>query len=226
MQEGAEDGAGHKELAWDEVWALKCFVQFSGNNSEVLRWGKNLQAPISRVLTEADRGHGSAPGKLLVLKGQSMGGGPGQLQAPPGTHPEHSSGAENTKQAHHVTRGLSAHTRPGGSHLQLVWEPAAGAQGGAAPTCWLGGGGHCAAALTCLGHAGQAPRSALLSLNPPRATCYVTPNDDRETEAEGRALSWGRQGLELGTLCAHYHTALPLSGSLCVWGGVGWGGGV
>lgn len=38
-----------------------------------------------------------------------MGGGPGQLRL----HwhaPEHSSGAENTKQAHHVTRGLSVHS--------------------------------------------------------------------------------------------------------------------
>lgn len=62
MQEGAEDGAGDKELAWGEVWALKCFVQFSGDNSEVLRWGTNLQAPISRVLTAADRGHGRLQG--------------------------------------------------------------------------------------------------------------------------------------------------------------------
>lgn len=63
MHEGAEDGVGDKELAWGEVWALKCSVQLSVT---ILRWGKNLQAPISRVLTEADRGHGPASGELLT----------------------------------------------------------------------------------------------------------------------------------------------------------------
>lgn len=54
-----------------------------------LRWGENVQAPVSRVLSEANRDPGPAPGKLLVRKGQRFGEWAGQLHAPPGIRPEH-----------------------------------------------------------------------------------------------------------------------------------------
>lgn len=86
--EGAEgdQGVGDKELAWGEEWTLKCSPQVTS-----LMLGRNLQASIDRVLTEAD-GALAAPS----TKGQRRGRRAWQPASPPGTHPESSLGAGNT----------------------------------------------------------------------------------------------------------------------------------
>lgn len=120
-----------------------------------------------------------APGKLLGLKGQVW-----EVAWPAsgssGHTPRAQSGAEHKAGTPRDSRAVCEHTGLV-AHLQLVLEPAAGAQVGEAPACWLRGDGCCAAGLTCLGHAG--PGSTLSTTITESSQSYELcyPNDDRET---------------------------------------------